>query len=53
MSDAELQHHGVKVIDRRPLTLQCLTCAGDWTPQPDVDGRLPSDYWLCPAQCNG
>jgi hypothetical protein len=52
MSDAQLKGLGVGVLDKESLTLQCVACSHTWAPQLDCDGKLPFDYWLCPAQCN-
>jgi hypothetical protein len=52
MGEAQLIRLGVKIVNRQALTLQCLTCSHTWSPQLDSDGKLPFDYWLCPAQCN-
>jgi hypothetical protein len=52
MSEAEMAERGIKVVDKQAVTLQCLTCSHTWTPQLDADGKLPFDYWQCPARCN-
>jgi hypothetical protein len=53
MDDLQLKQLGIRLLDQQVLTLQCLTCSHTWTPQLDSDGKLPFNYWLCPAQCNG
>ena len=52
MRDAELSKLGVRVVNRSDLMLQCTKCAETWVPQLDSSGKLPFDYWLCPAKCN-
>jgi hypothetical protein len=52
MSEEQLTRLGVRVVTREGPKLQCLACSQTWTPQLDSDGKLPFDYWLCPAQCN-
>jgi hypothetical protein len=27
-------------------------CSQTWNPQLDCEGKLPLDFWLCPAHCN-
>ena len=52
MSEDQLIQLGIKVLDRQALILQCRSCRYTWSPQLDSDGKLPFDYWLCPAECN-
>ena len=52
MTDAELARLGVRLIDRQSVTLQCRGCMETWSPQLDSNGKLPFDYWVCPANCN-
>ncbi|HXB67502.1 MAG TPA: hypothetical protein VNY05_04625 [Candidatus Acidoferrales bacterium] len=52
MTDAELARMGVRLIDRQGVTLQCRGCMETWSPQLDFNGKLPFDYWVCPANCN-
>ncbi|MBS1854624.1 MAG: hypothetical protein JST11_04610 [Acidobacteria bacterium] len=52
MSAADLARLGVRLTDRKELILQCERCGETWTPQLDAGGKLPFDYWLCPAKCN-
>jgi hypothetical protein len=52
MSDSELAKLGVRMLNRKDLVLQCKTCAETWAPQLDSSGKLPFDYWHCPARCN-
>ncbi len=53
LSDAELSKLGVRMLNRMDLVLQCTKCSETWAPQLDSSGKLPFDYWLCPAKCNG
>ncbi len=52
MSEGELRKLGVRRLDRTELVLQCRACGEQWSPQLDAGGKLPFDYWLCPANCN-
>ena len=52
MSEAQFTEMGVRLVDRKALSLECLECGHTWTPELDSDGKLGFDYWLCPAQCN-
>ena len=52
MNAADLANRGIRIMDKQALTLQCVTCSHSWTPQLDSDGKVPFDFWLCPAQCN-
>ena len=52
MSDSELSMLGVRMLNRKDLVLECAKCAETWVPQLDSSGKLPFDYWLCPAKCN-
>ena len=52
MSRMELSELGVRLVDRQDLILECSECGERWTPPLDSTGKLPFDYWLCPAKCN-
>ena len=52
MSETELSELGVRMLNRMDLTLECTECGETWTPHLDSSGKLPFDYWLCPARCN-
>jgi hypothetical protein len=52
MADAELARLGVRLLNKQDIILQCTTCMVTWSPQLDSNGKLPFDYWLCPANCN-
>jgi hypothetical protein len=52
MPDSELAELGICLIDRKDVVLQCTNCKETWTPQLDANGKLPFDYWVCPAGCN-
>ena len=52
MSESHLAELGIRVLDKQALTLQCTSCGHKWDPQLDCDGKLPFDYWRCPANCN-
>jgi hypothetical protein len=52
MADAEQARLGVRLIDKQEITLQCRVCMETWSPQLDSNGKLPFDYWVCPANCN-
>jgi hypothetical protein len=52
MTDAELAKLGVRLVNRQDLILQCVACMEKWSPQLDSNGKLPFDYWACPANCN-
>lgn len=52
VSAAELARLGVRLVNRQEVTLQCTACSETWTPQLDANGKLPFDYWVCPANCN-
>ena len=52
MPDAELERLGVRLLNKQDIILQCTDCRETWSPQLDSSGKLPFDYWLCPANCN-
>ena len=52
MTDAELSRLGVRLLNRDEIILQCKRCRETWSPQLDSNGKLPFNYWLCPAACN-
>jgi hypothetical protein len=52
MSDAELNRLGIRLLDRQNIILQCANCLETWSPQLGANGKLPFDYWICPANCN-
>lgn len=52
MSDADLKRLGVSLVNRQDVTLKCNVCGETWSPQLDANGKLPFDYWECPARCN-
>ncbi len=52
MTDAELSDLGIQLVNRADVILKCVGCGEAWTPQLDSDGKLPFDYWICPARCN-
>jgi len=52
MTDAELGRLGVRLINRQDIALECKVCRETWSPQLDASGKLPFDYYVCPANCN-
>ena len=52
MSDTDLSALGVRMVNRTDLVLGCSACGETWTPHLESTGKLPFDYWLCPAKCN-
>ncbi|SPE38276.1 conserved hypothetical protein [Candidatus Sulfopaludibacter sp. SbA3] len=52
MPDAELALLGVRLLNKQDIVLQCASCRETWAPQLDSTGKLPFDYWVCPANCN-
>ena len=52
MGTEELSRLGVSLVDRQNVTLRCNVCGETWSPQLDANGKLPFDYWQCPAHCN-
>jgi hypothetical protein len=52
MEERELSDLGVRLLPAEDLVLQCKECGETWTPHLDSSGKLPFDYWLCPARCN-
>ena len=52
LSDTELSKLGVRIVNRTDLVLECNKCGETWAPQLDSSGKLPCDYWRCPAKCN-
>ena len=52
MPDSELANMGLRMHNREGLVLECAKCGETWTPQLDSAGKLPFDYWVCPARCN-
>lgn len=52
MKDAELSDRGIRLVNRTDVVLKCMNCGETWAPQLDSDGKLPFDYWVCPAKCN-
>jgi hypothetical protein len=53
MTEEELSRLGLRLINHDEVILQCLHCEETWEPQLDCGGKLPPDYWKCPAGCNG
>jgi hypothetical protein len=52
MTAAELSGLGICLPDVVNLVLKCERCGETWVPQLGSDGKLPFDYWICPARCN-
>ena len=52
LPEKELARLGVRIFNRQDLVLQCTSCRETWSPQLDSSGKLPFDYWVCPAGCN-
>jgi hypothetical protein len=52
MSEADLAQMGIRLLNKQDIVLQCTACMETWTPQLDANGKLPFDYWVCPANCN-
>ena len=52
MSDAQLAHLGVRMESRPDTVLECVVCGQRWSPAINSEGKLPFDYWVCPARCN-
>lgn len=52
LSDRELARLGVRLLNAQDIVLQCTRCGETWSPQLDSSGKLPFDYWVCPATCN-
>jgi hypothetical protein len=52
MTDAEFSELGVRLVNRMDLVLRCDQCGATWAPQLDSAGKLPFDYWVCPARRN-
>jgi hypothetical protein len=40
------------MANRQEATLECKICGVKWTPEIDSNGKLPYNYWVCPAKCN-
>jgi hypothetical protein len=53
MTEEELSSRGLRLANHAEVILQCLSCEETWEPQLDSSGKLASDYWKCPAGCNG
>lgn len=52
MTDLQLARLGVHMVDRQEAILECRICGVKWTPDIDSNGKLPYNYWVCPARCN-
>jgi len=52
MTNTEFSELGVRLVNRMDLVLRCDQCGETWAPQLDSAGKLPFDYWVCPARCN-
>ncbi len=52
MAEAELVRMGIRLLNRQDVVLQCASCMETWSPELDFNGKLPFDYWVCPAGCN-
>jgi hypothetical protein len=52
MPEEELAELGVRLVNRQDVVLECANCSETWSPQLDSNGKLPFDYWACPANCN-
>mgnify|MGYP001572771810 CR=1 FL=1 len=52
MTDMQLAQLGVRMSNRPDAVLECAACGQKWSPEIDSGGKLPYDYWICPARCN-
>jgi len=52
LPEKDLAKMGVRLANRVELVLECNECGETWAPQLDAVGKLPFDYWVCPAKCN-
>jgi hypothetical protein len=52
MAGAELSALGVRLINPTDLVLRFDPCGETWAPELDSNGKLPLDYWVCPAEVN-
>ena len=52
MDQASLAGLGVHLVNAADIILKCNACGETWSPQLDAGGKLPFDYFICPAQCN-
>lgn len=52
MDEAGLAQLGILRVDAGDLVLECRNCGERWEPQLDAAGKLPYDFWICPARCN-
>lgn len=52
MDHASLANLGVHLVNTAEIILKCNACGETWSPQLDAGGKLPFDYFVCPAQCN-
>ncbi|HEY3443924.1 MAG TPA: hypothetical protein VGK29_24430 [Paludibaculum sp.] len=52
MTDTQLAQLGVRMNNRQEAVLECISCGHKWSPEIDSSGKLPFDYWICPARCN-
>ncbi len=51
-TDTQLAQLGIGVLNAEKLILQCVSCGETWSPELASDGKLPFQYWVCPAKCN-
>jgi hypothetical protein len=52
ITDAQLAQLGIRMNNRPETVLECMSCGHKWSPEIDSSGKLPFDYWICPARCN-
>ena len=52
LTGVQLARLGIRIINRENLILQCMNCEQTWSPVFDSAGKLPFQYWVCPAKCN-
>ena len=38
--------------DNTSLFFRCKECGAEWSPNLQEGGTLPSNYWVCPNECN-
>jgi hypothetical protein len=52
MTEEELAHLGIRLVNHDEVILECLVCEETWEPVLDAAGKLPQGYWHCPCGCN-
>ena len=51
-NESSLEKVNVKIADKKRTVLKCKSCNQTWSPNLQINGRLPRGWWKCPNGCN-